>query len=72
MKHQQVFVQGLKADGSMGAIDVLRLEEASFRAFVVDALVRLGAVEARTDRQVAGAPILYREHVGELLKLTTV
>lgn len=69
MKAQQVFVRGLKVDGSVGPIDVLRLDEASFRAVVIDALVRLGALESENETRLGGAAIVYREQVGELLTL---
>jgi hypothetical protein len=72
MKVNQVFVQGLKADGSIGAIDVLRLDVQSFRAFVLDTLREHEMLPKKAVRPVGGEPIVYREQVGELLKLTTV
>lgn len=72
MKHQQLFVRGLKADGSVGLIDVLRLDEASFRAYVLDALLENETIDPKRVRPVGGEAIVYREQVGELLKLTTV
>jgi hypothetical protein len=70
MKANQVFVRGLKADGSVGMIDVLRLDEASFRAFVLDAFVDHELLEKHAaNRPVGGEPLVYREQVGELLKL---
>jgi len=72
MKSNQVFVPGLKPDGSVGLIDVLRLDEFSFRAFVLDVLVDAELLDKKASRPVGGEPIVYREQVGELLKLTTV
>jgi hypothetical protein len=79
MTHQQLFVRGLKADGSIGLIDVLRLDEASFRAYVLDALLdhetmllENETIDPKRVRPVGGEAIVYREQVGELLKLSTV
>jgi hypothetical protein len=69
MKPRQIQVTGLKADGSVGLIDVLRLDEASFRAFVLEALVAHGAVEAAPARTVVGDPVVYREQTSDVLTL---
>lgn len=72
MKANSLFVRGLKADGSVGLIDVLRLDEPSFRAYVLDALLEHETIDPKRVRPVGGDALVYREQVGELLKLSTV
>lgn len=69
MKAAQLWVHGLRADGAMGRIDVLRLDEPSFRAYVLDVLAAKGLIEARPETTVGGERLTYREQVGELLTL---
>lgn len=38
LERGQVFVRGLKADGKMGPIDALDLDEESFRRFILELL----------------------------------
>jgi hypothetical protein len=61
VKHGQVFVRGVRADGTFGNIDALNLDDASFRAFVLDVLFRAGAVVGIKDEETRGEHITYRE-----------
>jgi hypothetical protein len=65
MKRRQVFVRGRLRDGSIGNIDALDLDDASFRAFVLDRLMRAGHVTAIKDAYVDGDHIRYRERETE-------
>ena len=60
----QVFVRAIKADGSPGSVDVLDLDEISFRAFVLDMLMRQGAVVGVANLE--GDPIVYRERLPDV------
>ena len=46
MKRGQVWVRAKDANGEWGTADVLDLDEVSFRAFVIDVLMRVGLVTA--------------------------
>ncbi len=61
MKRGQAFVRGRLRDGSIGNIDILDLDDASFRAFVLDRLVRAGLVTAIKDEFTDGDHVRYRE-----------
>ncbi len=61
MKRGQAFVRGVLRDGSIGTIDVLDLDDASFRAFVLDRLIRSEIVYAIRDEHVEGEHLTYRE-----------
>ncbi len=61
----QVFVRGIKANGSPGSVDVLDLDEISFRAFVLDMLMRRGAVVA-VEGSLAGESVVYRERLPDV------
>jgi hypothetical protein len=56
-----VFVRGQLRDGSIGNIDVLDLDDASFRAFVVDMLRRAGLVVAIKSEMLESDHLTYRE-----------
>jgi hypothetical protein len=62
MKYGQVFVRGKNNTDEWDSIDVLRLDDESFRAFVIDMLFRAGIVcgiksEVLKDRK----DIIYKE-----------
>lgn len=61
MKREQVFVRGVTKDGNWDAIDVLNLDNASFRAFVIDVMLRAGLLVGIQDEYVEGLSIVYRE-----------
>lgn len=61
MKRGQVFVRAEKKDGSFDSVDVLDLDDASFRAFVMDILVREALVVGILDEVVEGSPLRYKE-----------
>ena len=73
MKPQQVLVRGLRADGTVGTIDALELDKESFKALVLDLLVKadlvpkeenVTGVRARQDAAIAGAHHVYTQRVG--------
>ena len=59
MKRGQVFVRGRDPNGKWGAIDVLDLDEPSFRAFVMEMFKRAQIVVALKDESVEGDHIEY-------------
>ena len=61
MKRGQVFVRGRLRDGSIGNIDALDLDDASFRAFVLDRLMRWEMVVAVQDHLIVSDHIRYQE-----------
>jgi len=61
MKRGQVFVCGRRRDGSIGNIDALDLDDASFRAFVLDIFVGCGIVVAIKDEFADGDRLQYCE-----------
>jgi len=61
MKRRQVFVRGRLRDGSIGNIDVLDLDDASFRAFLVELLIRFEMVVALKGEHVEGERLELRE-----------
>lgn len=73
MKSQQVLVRGLRADGTLGAIDALELDKESFKAFVLDMLVRadllpegndISGVRVRHEAALGGDRKVYVQRVG--------
>jgi len=61
VKRGQVFVRGRRRDGSIGNIDALDLDDASFRAFVLDRFIRCEIVTSIKDEFVEGERIEYAE-----------
>jgi len=61
MKRGQVFVRGRRRDGSIGNFDALDLDDASFRAFVLDLFVRCEIVVSVKDEFAEGERIKYAE-----------
>ena len=59
MKREQVFVRAQLPDGSWNSVDVMELDDESFRAFVFDVLMRAGLVFALKDEVVGGEHITY-------------
>ena len=74
MKPQQILVRGLRADGTLGGIDALELDKESFKAFVLDTLVRAGllapgaedvsGLRVSQEAALGGASTVYRQRVG--------
>jgi hypothetical protein len=62
MKKQQVIVRAINKEGHWDSIDVLDLDEASFRAFVIEMLYRLGVVYAIREDLVEGEHIQLKEN----------
>ena len=62
MKKQQVIVRAINKEGHWDSIDVLDLDEASFRAFVIEMLYRLGVVHAIREDLVEGEHIQLKEN----------
>ena len=60
MKRGQVFVRAKDADGQWDSVDVLDLDELSFRVFVLDLFDRQGAVVSLVEKEVPGEPIELR------------
>jgi hypothetical protein len=60
----QCVVSGADAVGNPALVDVLDLEEASFRAFVLEHLARGGLVKPRDGWQATGCPITYQARLG--------
>ncbi len=63
MKRGQAFVRAQDPSGKWHAADVLDLDEASFRAFVLDMLHRVGVLHILKDEVVEGDDITYRSTV---------
>jgi hypothetical protein len=61
VKRGQVFVRGRLRDGSIGNIDALDLDDASFRAFVLDRFIRWEMVTSIKDEFAEGERIEYTE-----------
>ncbi len=61
MKRGQIFVRAKKKDGSWGSVDVLDLDEQSFRAFILEMLIRQSIVCSIKDEFVEGDDIQYHE-----------
>jgi hypothetical protein len=64
MRRQQVLVRAIKTDGKWGSVDVLDLDEESFRAFVLDKLYSAGLV-ARMSDEHTGDIVFLREREDE-------
>lgn len=64
MRRRQVLVRAIKADGKWGSVDVLDLDDESFRAFVLDKLYSAGLVVQMSDEH-AGDMVLLRERKDE-------
>lgn len=64
MRRRQVLVQAIKADGTWGAVDVLDLDEESFRAFVLQRLHIAGLVVQMSDKH-AGEIVFLKERKDE-------
>jgi hypothetical protein len=65
MMRGQVFVRGRTKDDRWGNIDVLDLDDESFRAFVVEMLIRAGLVCSLNPDDVPEPEINYQERVHE-------
>jgi len=61
MKRGQVFVRALQADGKWGNVDVLDLDEISFRAFIIDKLIALKALYSFAPKHIDGDEIPLKE-----------
>lgn len=61
MKRGQVFVRAINKKGKHDSVDVLDLDDASFKAFVMDMLFSTGIVVGLRDEAVDGERIVYRE-----------
>lgn len=66
MKRQQVFVRARDDNGRIFNCDVLDLDDASFRAFVVGKLHRAGIVVGMRDESIEGDHIELRARPGVL------
>ncbi len=60
MKRGQVFVRGKLADDSFGSIDVLDLDDESFRVFTLDMLDKAGLVVKLQDKVTCGEHLVLR------------
>lgn len=58
-----VAVRGIRTDGSFGDIDVLDLDDESFRCYVVDCLSRAGVVEGGAVDLAVGDRPAYRQRI---------
>jgi hypothetical protein len=63
MQRGMVIVHGVRTDGTFGEIDVLDLEEESFRCYVLDGLSRLGVVDGGGVDQAQANRLAYRQRV---------
>ncbi len=63
MKIQQVFVRAQDPNGKWGAADVMDIDDKSFRAFVIDMLMRAGVVVHLKDEVVEREDITYYTEV---------
>jgi len=61
MKYEQVFVRAVTKNGDWDAVDVLKLDDASFRAFVIDVMLRAGFLAGIQPEFVEGPDITYVE-----------
>ena len=64
MRRRQVLVQAIKADGTWGAVDVLDLDEESFRAFVLQRL-RIAGLLVRIPDAHSGDIVFLKERKDE-------
>jgi len=58
MKKGQVFVRAKMNDGSWGNVDILDLNDESFRAFIIQKFIDIGIVCAIKDEFVEGEDII--------------
>ena len=63
MQRGTIIVRGVRTDGSFGDIDVLDLDEDSFRCFLLDQLQRSGVIEYRVADLASADRIAYRQRV---------
>lgn len=63
MKRGQIFVRGIEArTGKMGTVDILDLDEESFRAWLLDRFIKEGLLpEVTSEHLIRGDRIIYRE-----------
>ena len=54
MKKGQIYVRAITPDGELGNVDVLELDDDSFRVFIIDKFVRAGAVVAMKEEMIKG------------------
>lgn len=64
MRRGQVFVLAIKADGTWGSVDALNLDDESFRAFILDRLLKAEVVAGLQDRH-SGELIILKERKDE-------
>jgi hypothetical protein len=64
MRRQQVLVRVLKADGKWGSVDALDLDDESFRAFILDRLLKAKVVAGLLDEH-SGESVILRERKDE-------
>lgn len=62
MKRGQVFVRGINKEGEWGNIDVLNLDDRSFKVFILDRLFKNGLVVGLKDEVVEGERITLYEN----------
>jgi hypothetical protein len=60
MRRGQVFVRAQTPTGRWVNADVLDLDELSYRAFIVEQLMRIGAVYSLKDNQAKGEEVCYK------------
>ena len=61
MKRKQVFVRAINKDGKWDSVDVLDLDDISFRVFVIGVLFKNGLISGITDDAVPGDHIQLKE-----------
>jgi hypothetical protein len=66
VKRQQVFVRAESPSGKWGNHDVLDLEDDSFKAFVIDRLMKAGVVTSIKSEFLDGDDIEYKSKVEEI------
>ena len=66
MKRRQVIVQGINKKGKSGSIDVLDLDNESFRAYVIDRLICGGLVIPTPPSKIDSSSIKYRERTNNV------
>lgn len=65
MRRNQVFVRAISKEGKWDAVDVLDLDEDSFRAFVVSRLMVAGLVVSVLDEDAGEKIILHEKAVND-------
>jgi len=66
MKKGQVIVQGITKEGKPGLIDILNLDDESFRAYTIDRLICGGLIIPLQPKDVEGSPIKYKERLNNV------